>query len=75
MTMRVHVDMSKCQYHGQCTISAPRHFEILPDGDLRYESDVVEDDVADIEDAVDACPAQAIAFVRGGGSSSSGPQP
>jgi ferredoxin len=63
--MRVSVDMAKCQFHGQCTISAPRHFEISPDGDLHYPSIVPDVDADDIEDAVDACPAQAITFEWG----------
>ncbi len=58
--MKVTVDSTKCEFHGQCTISAPDLFEIHDDGDLRYVETVSSDQVDDVRDAAGACPMQAI---------------
>ena len=63
--MRILVDMSLCQDHGQCAIAAPDVFRINDEGRLEYEptaDDSLEDEV---EEAADVCPVQAIALLAG----------
>ncbi|GGE75760.1 ferredoxin [Nesterenkonia cremea] len=61
--MRIDVNMSKCQNHGQCAISAPGHFWFDEEGRLSYRSEFTRDFLDDVEDAMDACPMQAITVV------------
>ncbi|MFJ6694979.1 ferredoxin [Streptomyces sp. NPDC091272] len=58
--MKIVVDAGKCQNHGQCAISAPTNFELTAGGELQYQESFDEENIADIEDAIDACPLQAI---------------
>lgn len=54
--MKIVVDKAKCQNHGQCAISAPANFELDADGELEYRESFDEEDINDVEDAVDSCP-------------------
>lgn len=58
--MKVSVDRSVCQNHGQCAIAAPEVFEIDEDGELSYQPDPADEFADDVEDAADVCPVQAI---------------
>lgn len=58
--MKVIVDMDKCQDHGQCVFAAPDVFQLNDEGHLVYESEPDESLRADVEDAADVCPLQAI---------------
>ncbi|HKT04701.1 MAG TPA: ferredoxin [Rugosimonospora sp.] len=58
--MRVVVDMSKCQDHGQCAFAAPEVFQIDPSGHLAYVAEPDEALREAVEEAVDVCPLQAI---------------
>lgn len=58
--MKILVDRAKCQNHGQCAISAPTNFELDADGELEYHESFDDENVADVEDAMDSCPVQAI---------------
>lgn len=58
--MKVVVDMSKCQDHGQCVFAAPDVFRFDDNGRLAYVSDPDEALRADVEEAADVCPLQAI---------------
>jgi len=58
--MRVVVDMSRCQDHGQCAFAAPEVFQLDADGHLGYVPDPDESLREAVEEAVDACPLQAI---------------
>ncbi|MFG1948161.1 ferredoxin [Nonomuraea sp. NPDC048826] len=60
--MRVVVDMNKCQDHGQCVFSAPEVFRMDDDGRLVYVDEPDESLRADVEDAADVCPLQAISI-------------
>jgi ferredoxin len=60
--MKIFVDRVKCQNHGQCVISAPTNFELDANGELRYQEAFDEENLSDIEDAVDSCPLQAISL-------------
>ncbi|MFE4514957.1 ferredoxin [Kitasatospora sp. NPDC056783] len=58
--MQVVVDMNKCQDHGQCVFAAPDVFRFDDDGHLAYVADPDEALRADVEEAADVCPLQAI---------------
>lgn len=58
--MKVSVDRSLCQNHGQCAIAAPDVFEIDDDGELTYDGAPADGLSDDVEDAADVCPVQAI---------------
>ena len=60
--MRVNVDLSLCQDHGQCSIAAPAVFSINDDGKLEYDANPDDAEFANVEEAADVCPAQAIFF-------------
>ncbi len=60
--MKVKVDYSLCQDHGQCAIAAPDVFRINDDGKLEYEPTADESLRDEVEEAADVCPVQAIAL-------------
>ena len=59
--MKVVVDRSKCSSIGICESIAPDVFEVGPDGSLHILiEDVSEDRRADVEQACEDCPTQAL---------------
>jgi ferredoxin len=58
--MQISVDRAKCDNHGQCTFSAPTVFRLDDKGILQYEASVDDSLRADVEEAADVCPMQAI---------------
>jgi ferredoxin len=58
--MKVTVDRELCQEHGQCAIAAPMVFQIVDDGHLEYDGTPADSERADVEEAADVCPVQAI---------------
>jgi ferredoxin len=58
--MKVHVDMSLCQSHGECVEVAPDVFELGDDDVLVWQEDVDQSRRADMDAAADACPMMAI---------------
>ncbi|KMO70861.1 MULTISPECIES: ferredoxin [Mycolicibacterium] len=60
--MRITVDRSLCQDHGQCTIAAPNVFTLDDDGKLEYDPSPDESERDAVAEAADVCPAQAISF-------------
>ncbi len=58
--MRITVDLSLCQDHGQCAIAAPQVFRINDDGKLEHDSEADESYRFEVEEAADVCPVQAI---------------
>ncbi|MEU6993997.1 ferredoxin [Streptomyces sp. NPDC046465] len=58
--MRVVVDKSKCQDHGQCVFAAPDVFRLDDQGRLVHDTEAEEAVRDAIEDAADVCPMQAI---------------
>jgi ferredoxin len=58
--MKVHVDRTLCDDHGQCTIAAPKVFRMNDDGKLEYDTEFGEDLLGEVEEAADVCPVQAI---------------
>ncbi|GAA1365008.1 ferredoxin [Brevibacterium luteolum] len=58
--MKVNVDRTLCENHGQCTIAAPDVFRLDDDGVLQYTEEFSEDQLDEVEEAIDVCPVQAI---------------
>jgi ferredoxin len=63
MTIKIEVDMSKCQHYGQCVFEAPNIFKLNNDDKLEYTAEADESERANIEAAIDVCPMQAIFIV------------
>ena len=58
--MRIVVDRSLCDLHGQCVFTAPELFEFDDDGELAYKEDVPAELEAKARAAASVCPAAAI---------------
>lgn len=65
--MRIHVDMNRCESHGQCVFAAPGHFSFDEDDNLLVQPDVPGDEAARnaVREAASACPVQAISLHGG----------
>lgn len=64
MTIKIDVDMSLCQHYGQCVFEAPEVFALNADDKLEYVAEADESLRANVENAVDVCPMQAIRIVE-----------
>jgi ferredoxin len=64
MTLKIHVDMEKCQHYGQCVFDAPTVFRLNADDKLEYESTADDSERDNIQLAIEICPMQAIKFVE-----------
>jgi ferredoxin len=58
--MHVSVDRAKCDNHGQCTFSAPTVFRLDDKGVLQFDENPDDSLRADVDEAADVCPMQAI---------------
>ena len=59
--IKVVVDRDLCQNHGQCVFAAPQVFELDDEDELVVLQDEVGEDLrANVEEAADVCPTQAI---------------
>ncbi len=59
------VDRQLCQGHAMCMGEAPSHFFVGPDGDLKIlKEDVSDDEMKEVEAAVDYCPNFALRLER-----------
>jgi ferredoxin len=59
--MRIVVDYASCESNGLCVLAAPDVFELREDDNLYVLNETpTEDQRADVEAAVRACPKQAI---------------
>ena len=65
--MKVHVDRSLCDNHGQCAIAAPDVFRMNDEGILEYDEDFAPDQLDEVEEAIDVCPVQAIVLASAAG--------
>jgi ferredoxin len=63
MTMKIHVDMTLCEYHGQCEYFAPEIFRIDEDK-LVYVAEPDESLRDKVTKAARACPQLAIKIVE-----------
>jgi ferredoxin len=71
--MKIAVDLTKCQNHGQCTYVAPQVFSLDDNGELSFRAEAKDEYVSgdldeawrdDVTDAIDMCPTQAIRFAE-----------
>ncbi len=60
--MKVNVDMGLCQANGACVVAAPEVFDLDDEDVLHWTGTVGEERRAEVEEAVRACPVQAIAL-------------
>ena len=61
--VKVRVDSSRCQGHGQCNLLCPEVFQFDEQGFARIENDRVPERLeADVERAVGNCPERAISL-------------
>ncbi|MEV0685413.1 ferredoxin [Nocardia sp. NPDC050378] len=59
--MKVRVDTDRCRGHGACLGSCPEVFTLTDDGYAEARAGAVPEDLVDaVEEAVSACPEQAI---------------
>ena len=58
--MRVTVDMGLCQANGACVVAAPEVFDLDEEDVLHWVEQPGEERRAEVEEAVRACPVQAI---------------
>ena len=63
MTIKIEVDMTKCQHYGMCVFEAPEVFKLNEDDKLEYVATADDSERANVEAAIDVCPMQAI-FIR-----------
>jgi ferredoxin len=63
MSYRVEVDLDLCQGHAMCELEAPNYFNVPKRGQVEILNDSPpEEDRAEIEQAVLACPTQALSI-------------
>ena len=60
--MKVAVDFSRCEAHGECTMVAPQVFQLDDDDKLSFDAAPAEELRDKVEKAVRNCPAQAISL-------------
>ena len=58
--MRVAVEMGLCQANGACVVAAPEVFDLDEEDVLHWVEQPGEERRAEVEEAVRACPVQAI---------------
>ena len=61
--MKIIYDRERCRLHGQCRGAAPELFSFTPDGSLVILNENPTEELREaLQDAVDACPEQAISI-------------
>jgi ferredoxin len=58
--VRVEVDRSVCDLHGQCVFTAPEIFRFDDDGELEYVEQIDDRLAANAQAAASVCPTAAI---------------
>jgi ferredoxin len=58
--VKIDVDRSRCESHGQCSLAAPEIFALNDDLELEYDAEPPERLRAEAEEAAVMCPMQAI---------------
>ena len=65
MGLKIEVDFDRCESNAVCMAVAPAYFEVRDD-DFLYvlRDEVADEDRAEVQQAVDRCPKQAISLVE-----------
>jgi ferredoxin len=66
MTMRIVVDLNRCQGYGQCVFLAPGVFELHGEEALMYDPGPDDEQLIPVVRAAAACPVRAIRVERPG---------
>lgn len=65
MGIKIEVDMDLCQGHAMCELEAPDYFNVPRRGQVEILKDTApEEDRAEVEQAVWACPTQTLAITE-----------
>lgn len=65
MGIKIEVDLDLCQGHAMCELEAPDYFKVPKRGKVEILSDSApEEDRSEVEQAVWACPTQALSIVE-----------
>ena len=65
MGFRIEVDLDLCQGHAMCEMEAPKYFKVPKRGQVEIFNDQpAEEDRAEVEQAVWACPTQALSITE-----------
>ena len=59
----INIDMDACQNYAQCVAEAEDIFSLDDNRKITYVKEVPDDRLEDIENAMDACPMQAISYI------------
>jgi ferredoxin len=63
VAIKIEVDMDLCQGHAMCELEAPKYFKVPKRGKVEILKHAApEEDRAEIEQAVWACPTQALSI-------------
>lgn len=63
--MKIVVDYGRCTGLGMCESLSPDHFEVNDDGELDLlKENVSDDELQGVEEAVAACPTEALRLER-----------
>lgn len=62
--MKIVIDDEKCVAAGQCCLAAPQVFDQRDEDGIAFllDNDPPDDSRADVEDAIELCPARAISM-------------
>ena len=60
--MKVEVDLVTCQRYGHCVFEAPAVFALDDEGELHYDAEPADEELARVQEAARACPVAAITF-------------
>ena len=65
MGIKIEVDLDLCQGHAMCELEAPAYFKVPKRGKVEILKDnAPEEDRAEVEQAVWACPTQALSITE-----------
>lgn len=60
--VKITIDMDACQNYAQCVAEAEDIFSLDDNGKIQYVTEVSDDRLADVENAMDVCPMQVISI-------------
>jgi ferredoxin len=58
--VKVEGDLVTCQRYGHCVFEAPAVFALDDEGELHYDAEPADEELAGVQEAARACPVSAI---------------